>query len=457
MRLFFCYILIVLIGIQVHAQPSELERELAKRIFIKQHVSKPILQLGSSIAITYELYSAIPSKAEIVKQPSFNGFTVNEIINPSNNMYRFVDIGGTQYTVHVFKKLILTPIDTGKIWIDSFSILNKVNLQNEEGNLYPWVIQSGAQVQQNRDGLYNYYMHTHPILIEVIPATSSSSTQFEGVSGDFNIEVSNSLDSAIVGSKGQIHISFTGSGEFDKIKLPFIDFGNQITIDDTIIHQKTDSIFYADTTIVNGYKQFVLSVSFLKSGRFTIPGFEFTFYNPYLNQIITTNTHPRVIQVYNKETIVESIEKDAEVFFTNKNILLILGGILLFLLLAILVVYRKKKNEVALLVHNPIEEIQHHLSIAQTEVYGIDQAFFIHLKKAVLMAIAHQYSVLDTKNQEQLKKELLNRDVSNEQSNQIVQSLIQLETHIYNNNIDHQYRKKILFDIDTLVKNILIK
>ncbi|TXH21451.1 MAG: hypothetical protein E6Q95_03670 [Chitinophagaceae bacterium] len=456
MRLFYCYILFVLIGFQVQAQPNALERELSKRIFIKQHVSKPILPLGSSIAITYELYSAIPSKAEIIKQPSLSRFKVNEIINPSNNRYRFVDIGGTQYTVHVFKKLILTPIDTGKIWIDSFSILNKVNLQNDDGNVYPWVIQSGSNLHLSPDGWYEFSMHTNPILIEVLPATSSSSTQFEGVSGDFKIEISNSMDSAIVGGKGQINISFTGSGEFDKIKLPFIDFGHQIAIDDTLIHQKTDSIFYSDTTIVNGYKQFVLSVNYLKSGAFTIPGFDFTFYNPYLNQIITTHAHPRVLQVYNKEITVESIEKDTEDFFTNKNILLILSGVLLFLLLTILAVYRKKKK-IAIPVHHPIEDIQQHLSIAQAEVYGIDQVFFIHLKKALLMALAHQYSISDTKNQEQLKKDLFNKNVSNEQSNQIIQSLIQLETHIYNNNIDHQYRKKVLFDIDSLIKNILIK
>ena len=451
-------IFVLLIGIATLAQNSMLENELAKRIYIKQHISKYNVTVGEPISVTYELYSALPSTSEIIKQPDFKAFSVSEIINPSHQIFRFVEINNTQFTVHTFKKIILTPMDTGRLLIDSFRILNKVNLQDPNGNLLPWIKQSAASIHFNNDGWYEFFSHTQPIYIQVMPATTLNTTQFEGITGDFKVEVISAADSVTVGEVNNITISFSGSGEFDKIKLPFIDFGNNTLIKDTIIHQKTDSIFYADTTLVTGYKQFVLPIHFLKAGTFMIPKFDFSFYNPLVKQIITVVTPANAITVYSKVVTVQNTEvANKNSSFSNKNILLILGAVLVFLLAAILMAVRSKKKKETIVLQNPTDSIHQYLSIAQNEIYGIDQLFYAQLKKALLATIQYQYGVEYIENQQMLKNSLLEKGLSYQKAEQLVQLLISIETNLYNSNVDHHFRKKIFVSVDDLIKNMLSK
>lgn len=449
---------ILLMCVDAATQNSTLENELAKRIYIKQHISKSIVTVGEPISVTYELYSALPSKTEIMEQPDYKGFSISEIINPSHQIFRFVEINNTRFTVHTFKKLILTPIDTGKLIIDSFRILNKVNLQDHNGNLLPWIKQTPTSINFTTDGWYDFPTRTQPIFIEVLPATTLNSTQFDGVTGDFKIEVFSANDSVTVGSTNHITISFSGTGEFDKIKLPFIDFGNNIIIKDTLIHQKTDSIFYADTTLVTGYKQFVLPIIFLKAGTYIIPKFDFSFYNPMHKQLITIGTPTSTIAVYSKVVTLQNSEaSDNSSIISDKNILLILGVVLFFLLAAILVVLRSKKKKKITVLQNPIDSIYQYLSIAQTEIYGIDQMFYTQLKKALLATIQYLYDIEDVKNQQLLKSSLLAKGLSYQQTELTVQQLISIETNLHHSNIDHQFRKKLFLEVDALIKNLLSK
>ncbi len=96
-------------------------------------------------------------------------------------------------------------------------------------------------------------------------------------------------------------------------------------------------------------------------------------------------------------------------------------------------------------------------SIAQNEIYGIDQLFYAQLKKALLATIQYQYGVEYIENQQMLKNSLLEKGLSYQKAEQLVQLLISIETNLYNSNVDHHFRKKIFVSVDDLIKNMLSK
>ena len=53
--------------------------KIKKNLFIKIDVNKKSCYVGEPIVATYKLYTRLKSESNIIKTPSFNGFSVSEL------------------------------------------------------------------------------------------------------------------------------------------------------------------------------------------------------------------------------------------------------------------------------------------------------------------------------------------------------------------------------------------
>ncbi|HLG38758.1 MAG TPA: BatD family protein, partial [Chitinophagaceae bacterium] len=60
--------------------------KMRKYLFMKVMVDKRTCYVGQPIVATFKLYSQLESKSDIVKNPGFYGFTVQDIINLNDNI-----------------------------------------------------------------------------------------------------------------------------------------------------------------------------------------------------------------------------------------------------------------------------------------------------------------------------------------------------------------------------------
>ena len=59
-------------------------QKISKNLFIKIEVSKKSCYVGEPLVATYKLYTRLKSESNVIKAPSFNGFSVSELEMPDN-------------------------------------------------------------------------------------------------------------------------------------------------------------------------------------------------------------------------------------------------------------------------------------------------------------------------------------------------------------------------------------
>ena len=77
--------------------------------------------------LTFKLYSRLESKSDIVKNPGFYGFTVQDMINLDDRLTAVENINGKNFDVHIVRKdCELYPLRPGIFNIDAMEVQNRV-------------------------------------------------------------------------------------------------------------------------------------------------------------------------------------------------------------------------------------------------------------------------------------------------------------------------------------------
>ena len=94
-------------------------------------VDKRTCFIGEPVTATFKLYSRLESRSDIVKNPGFYGFTVQDMIGLEDNIVTTEIINGKKFDVHTVRKVQLYPLQAGSFTIDPMEIENKVRFSKE--------------------------------------------------------------------------------------------------------------------------------------------------------------------------------------------------------------------------------------------------------------------------------------------------------------------------------------
>lgn len=352
--------------------------KIHRNMFVTLEVDRKTCYVGEPVVATYKLYTRLKSESNMVKNPSFNGFSVIDLQQADNTNYQVEKKDGREYNVYSIRKVQLYPLLPGELELGSAEIENNVRfIKAEFINQHPDIFNgmmgdlSDAMIPPEGMELQRVTLQNKPVIISVkaLPETNKPAN-FKGAVGNFLIETKLEKDNFSTDDGGKLAVIISGEGNLQLVNAPEITWPAGIEGFDPKI---TDDLLKG-TVPVGGRKVFEFPFTVSKAGNYTIPALAFSFFDPRQGVYRSIESKPLSVTVTagtgkpagnKEENQVKNEDSLLVSFFRNRLRVVSLVAVLVILgLIFWLKKDVKKEKEVAQLKQNsspadekPAEEI----------------------------------------------------------------------------------------------------
>jgi BatD DUF11 like domain len=239
--------------------------KVSKNMQLKVQTDKTTCYVGEPIVATYKLFTRLPTESSISKNPSFNGFSVVDLmeqVNPNSNVHEVLN--GREYNIYILRKAQLYPLQAGAIELESTSLENKITfIRNENGTANSFS--------------ENVTLNSTPISIKVKPLPETGKPEnFNGAVGNFEIESSIEKTNFSTDESGLLHIVISGRGNMQLLTLPEIKWPAAFEGFEPKITDNTNNL----TIPISGSKTFEIPFAISQEGKYIVPAISFSFFDP---------------------------------------------------------------------------------------------------------------------------------------------------------------------------------
>jgi BatD DUF11 like domain len=267
-----------------------------KNIFIKLELDKTSCYVGEPIVATYKLYTRLKSESNLVKNPSFNGFSVIDLQMPDNVSYKREKINGREYNVYVIRKAQLYPLQAGSLELEPAEIENNVTFIKEEyanrqQALMDDVFREFAEATIPAEGIENHKvtLQSKPASVTVKPLPDASvPASFKGAVGNFAIEAMLEKNNFTTDDAGKLMVVVNGEGNLQLVNAPDIQWPQGFEG----FEPSTTDDFVKITVPVSGRKIITYSFTIEQAGNYTLPAIKFSYFDPKQGRYKTDSTKP---------------------------------------------------------------------------------------------------------------------------------------------------------------------
>lgn len=266
-----------------------IQDKIARNMFVKLETNKHTCYVGEALVASYNLYSRLKSETKLVKNPSFNGFSVIDLQQPNATDYAQRIINGKEFNVYTIRKVQLYPLQAGTFQLESASLDNQVQFLKPDadpslqGDFFnSMIINPDDYITQQ----VTLSSNTETITVKPLPAGKPAS--FSGAVGQFQIESSLAKNNFTTNESGKLQIYLSGSGNMPFITAPVIEWPKNI---DGFDAKLTDQLNQLDVP-VSGRKLFEYPFTVNKPGTYTIPEIEFSYFDPAVAAYKTCKSKP---------------------------------------------------------------------------------------------------------------------------------------------------------------------
>ncbi len=252
---------------------DNIPEKVSKNMQLKLQCNKTSCYVGEPLLATYKLYSRLRSESSLSKNPSFNGFSVVEMMQQNDpTIVSTEQLNGRSYNVYTIRKAQLYPLQAGETELESASLDNRITFIKYSGNSgNNYYIDPNAMVTET------VTLSSKPITIHVKPLPETGKPEgFKGAVGNFTIESSLQKNNFSTDETGKLFITITGSGNMQLLTLPDIAWPSNFEVFDTKLTDNTDN----KSIPISGSKTFEIPFSVGKEGNYQIPLINFSFFDP---------------------------------------------------------------------------------------------------------------------------------------------------------------------------------
>jgi hypothetical protein len=285
-------------------RPGEnVKEKIKKNLFLKVQVDKNTCYVGEPIVATYKLYSRLSSESRVTKRPSLNGFSVYDMIDPSQDAVSVEKLNGKAFTVHTIRKTQLIPFQAGSINLDPVEVENTVHFVKGSGR--PGAGHGGNTIrdlldQMSDDGGYgpevdeNITLDTKPVTITVKPLPEENKPPgFNGAVGNFSVEASLNNKTKAADDEATLHVVVKGKGNLPVVAAPGVDWPSGIRAFDPTAKEDINRT----VAPMSGSKSFDYVFTPRAAGHYTIPSVNLPYFDPATQSYKTAGTQALDIQV----------------------------------------------------------------------------------------------------------------------------------------------------------------
>ena len=451
--------------------------KIKKNMFIKAAVDKKSCYVGEPVVVVYKLYTRLKSESNMIKNPSFNGFSVLDLQQPNDLGYQTEKFAGREYHVYIIRKVQLYPLLPGNLELGIVEIENEVHfIKAEYINQQPDIMNDFTEELIPAEGIENrkITLQSKPLQLLVKPLPDiNKPTYFKGAVGDFSIEAKLEKKNFSTDDAGRLAIIISGAGNLQLINAPEINWPAGMEAFDS---KATDDL-YKGTVPVSGRKIFEFPFIVSKAGTYSLPAVSFSFFDTRAAKYKTISTTAIEFTV-NKGTAKPKknmADTDSKThanyltqFFSNRLRVVSLFAVLIILGL---IIWAKKdaKNEKKLMDSVQLKQvssadeksvpesslsIKAPLVLAEAYLQQEDSSlFYTQLNTDIKNYLSKKLSILpDQLNKKNMTEQLDANAVPNSISLQLQDLIDDIEWQLYTPSVDHSRMKAMYVKANDLIK-----
>jgi hypothetical protein len=335
---------------------ENIAEKVKRNLFIRIDVSKKNCYVGEPFIATYKLYTRLKSESNVLKAPSFNGFSVSELEMPDDYSIRTEIYNGREYNVYTLRKVQLYPLQSGKLSLEPVEVNNRVTFLKAEfagrrgGDIFYDMLRDFAN--ENAPGntteqqVITITCDTLNITVKPLPEINKP-VSFKGAVGGFKISSALEKNNITTDDAGSLKVVISGAGNVQLINAPQISWPKGIEGFESKSAENLDKF----SVPMKGDKVFVYPFTVTEPGDYTIPAVNFSYFDVSSQSYKTTSTRPLSVHVVkgtgnSSKTFTDNSKKPKDNnwydFFNSGSIYIILG--VLFLSLAF-ILFLKNRNQ----------------------------------------------------------------------------------------------------------------
>lgn len=407
--------------------------KMRNNLFMKVMVDKHSCYVGEPVVATFKLYSRLQSRSDIVKNPGFYGFAVQDIVSLDDRVSSTEMINGKAFDVHTVRTVQLYPLQAGEFIIDPMEVLNKVefsksavNKKTEQEIIEGVHEETADAVNTGSTVIYENHLSTDKIAITVKPyPTRNKPTGFTGATGRFSITTAVEKNELAGNEEGDLLVIIKGVGNFTQLGTPVLQWPGGIEGFDASIKDSLDK----SHSPLKGSRTFRFPFVASQAGNYIIPSVSLVYFDPDSNNYKTVATKPLNIQVHtraNETTVVT--KEEGEIIKSPKTLWITLLALVLPLLIIVAWFFNKKRNRNPVLLDKKKETLPpgpgELLQPAYTALQQNDSRFYTVLQKCIWDYLGLSLKLSGSKmNKSELVKTMQAKGFSKDQSGELLDIL----------------------------------
>ncbi len=318
---------------------ENITEKVKRNMFVKVDVNKTNCFVGEPIVVTYKLFTRLKSESNIIKNPSFNGFSVIDLEQPNALIYETEKVNGREYNVYTIRKTQLYPLQAGVFKLEEAEVENVIHfikedyLKNRAQNFFDDFAQTPLPSEALED--YKIVLKNNVVNIVVKPLpTSNVPKNFKGAVGDFGIIAQLEKNTFTTDETIKLKILLNGEGNLQLITAPEINWPKYVEL----FEPKFTENLFKNTIPISGSKTSEYPFSVDSVGTFTLDTLSFTFFDVKSGKYKTIYANPIVFTVTKGDGVKNTITPKNNTQYKNwvstifNNRKVVIGAIALLLL-----------------------------------------------------------------------------------------------------------------------------
>jgi hypothetical protein len=266
-------------------------------VFVRAIVDRTDVYKGEPVVVTLKFYRRINAGLTDLKFPTFNGFWQQDI-SPAEPAPQRETYNNRAYDTFVLKEYLLYPQQSGTLAIEPFTLSVNAFFQSAPSsprNIFDELMGGGVAPLEVRKTITS-----QPVRVDVREWPTGAPESFDGAVGEFRLDATPPPSAMGANSSATYTLRLSGVGNFPLIRAPRLTLPQSfeqynVTTSDNTRNTRTGT---------NGYREFSYPFIPRTDGLYTIPAFEFSYFDPAQRRYVTLSSGDSSIEVAADTTIV---------------------------------------------------------------------------------------------------------------------------------------------------------
>jgi hypothetical protein len=336
-----------------------------ENIFIKTDISTRNCYVGEPVVVTFTLYSVAPAIASGQRSPAFYGFSIIDLVNYKEPHPGVAEWKGKIYATSLLRKVLLYPVQAGKLVIDPMYVETVVEVFDP--------VQNGKTEAEKE-------IISEPVEVTVKTLPGKKPADFTGAVGRFYLKSELKPSTFPLNQQARYQVILEGRGNFINTAPPKLSWPSGVESFEPLIKEN----FITTDSGTQGTRLYEFAFTVDSSRNYSMPPISFSYFDLAAKKFITLRTEPVSFDVGSPVTINEKIiasgKKNSPLVLTV--LIVLLTGAAFFVLLS-----ANKKRKIVTVSASPAPKFHNPLNREAMNVMGD-----LQLATALLQAI-NQYVI----------------------------------------------------------------